>query len=64
MFGLYDYHDLGLTGPLEFNADVFDETTAGRLVDLFYRIIDAVTADPDVRLSQLPRLEPLEETIG
>ncbi len=61
MFGLYDYHDLGLTGPLEYNADVFDETTAGRLVDLFYRVIDAVTADPGVRLSQLPRLEPLEE---
>ncbi len=61
MFGLYDYHDLGLTGPLEYNADVFDAATAGRLVDLFYRVIDAVTADPDLHLSQLPRLECLEE---
>ena len=59
MFGLYDYHDVGLTGPLEYNADVFDARTIGRLLDLFYRTIDAVTADPDVRLSRLPgREEP------
>ena len=54
MFGLYDYHDLGLTGPLEYNADIFDAATAHRLVDLFYRIIDAAAADPDLRLSELP----------
>ena len=54
MFGLYDYHDVGLAGPLEYNADVFDAPTVGRLLDLFYRLIDAVTAEPDVRLSQLP----------
>jgi hypothetical protein len=57
MFGLYDYHDLGLSGPLEYNADLFEAATIGRLLDLFYRTIDAVTADPDVLLSQLPRLE-------
>jgi hypothetical protein len=54
MFGLYDYHDIGLAGPLEYNADVFDAATAGRLLELFYRTIDAVTEDPDVRLSRLP----------
>ncbi|HEX6861533.1 MAG TPA: condensation domain-containing protein [Thermoanaerobaculia bacterium] len=53
MFGLYDYHDVGLAGPLEYNADIFDAETVGRLLELFYRTIDAVTADPDVRLSQL-----------
>jgi len=53
MFGLYDYHDVGLAGPLEYNADVFDADTVGRLLERFYRTIDAVTADPDVRLSQL-----------
>ena len=57
MFGLYDYHDAGLCGPLEYNADVFDPPTAGRLLELFYRLIDAVTADPDVRLSSLPTFE-------
>ncbi len=56
MFGLYDYHDVGLTGPLEYNADVFDAPAVGRLLELFYRMIDAVTADPDAHLSQLPTL--------
>jgi condensation domain-containing protein len=54
MFGLYDYHDVGLAGPLEYNADVFDARSIGRLLELFYRLIDGVTADPDVRLSALP----------
>jgi hypothetical protein len=54
MLGLYDYHDVGLAGPLEYNADVFDAPTVGGLLELFYRIIDAVTADPDARLSRLP----------
>jgi len=56
MFGLYDYHDVGLTGPLEYNADLFDGATIGRILDLFYRTLDAVTADPQVRLSALPEL--------
>ena len=57
MFGLYDYHDVGLAGPLEYNADVFDPGTIGRLLELFYRMIDAVTANPDLRLSELPTCE-------
>jgi hypothetical protein len=57
MFGLYDYHDAGLTGPLEYNADVFDAPAVGRLLELFYRLLDAVTAEPDARLSDLPHLE-------
>ncbi|HEV8580078.1 MAG TPA: condensation domain-containing protein [Thermoanaerobaculia bacterium] len=56
MFGLYDYHDVGLSGPLEYNADIFDAPTVGRLLELFYRLIDAVTADPEISLSQLPSL--------
>jgi hypothetical protein len=57
MFGLYDYHDVGLSGPLEYNADIFDAPTIGQLLELFYRVIDAVTADPEVRLSGLPTFE-------
>jgi hypothetical protein len=57
MFGLYDYHDLGLVGPLEYNADIFDAHTVGRLVELFYRTIDAVTTDPELRLAELPTFE-------
>ena len=56
MFGLYDYHDEGLTGPLEYNADIFDAPTVGRFLDLFYRLIDAATADPDAPISRLPGL--------
>jgi hypothetical protein len=64
MFGLYDYHDEGLTGPLEYNADVFEAATVERLLDLFYRLIDAATADPDAPISRLPRWEEMEEGIG
>ena len=53
MFGLYDYHDVGLSGPLEYNADVFDAETVGRLLERFYLAIDTVTADPERRLSQI-----------
>ena len=53
MFGLYDYHDAGLSGPLEYNADVFDPETVGGLLERFYRTIDAVTADPEILLSRL-----------
>ena len=54
MFAVYDYHDVGLSGPFEYNADIFEPATAERLLELFYRVIDAVTADPDLHLSQLP----------
>lgn len=53
MFGLYDYHDVGLSGPLEYNADVFDPEAVGGLLERFYRTIDAVTADPEILLSRL-----------
>ena len=70
MFGLYDLRDEGLSGPLEYNADIFDATTIGRLLELFYRLLDAVTGNPGLRLSQLPafgdvaRLQVLAELDG
>jgi acyl carrier protein len=63
MFAVYDYHDVGLSGPFEYNADVFEPATAERLLELFYQVIDAATADPDVRLSQLPALHAAEEVL-
>ena len=54
MFAVYDYHDVGLSGPFEYNADIFEPATAARLLELFYELIDAVTADPDIHLSLLP----------
>jgi hypothetical protein len=59
MFGLYDYHDAGLSGPLEYNADIFDAPAVGRLLELFYRMLDAVTAGPDARVAALPSFEDL-----
>jgi hypothetical protein len=57
MFGLYDYHDEGLSGPLEYNADLFEEATVGGFLELFYRLIDAMTAEPEVRLSEVARAD-------
>ncbi len=57
MFGLYNYDDLGFSGPVEFNADILDRATVARWLALFQRLLDRATADPDVRLSQLPALE-------
>jgi hypothetical protein len=54
MLGVYDYPDAGFTGPLEYNADIFDPTTVGRLVELFYRLLEAAGADPDTPLLALP----------
>ena len=54
MFGLYDFHDVGLAGPVEYNADIFEPETIHRLMALFYRTVEAVGANPDLRLSELP----------
>lgn len=54
MFGLYDFHDVGLAGPVEYNADIFEPDTIRRLLDVFYRTVEAVGANPDLRLSELP----------
>jgi hypothetical protein len=56
LFGLYNYEDLGFSGSVEFNADVLDEATVERWLALFRRILDQVTAEPEIRLSRLPSL--------
>ncbi len=56
MFGLYDYEDVGFSGPVELNADILDRPTVERWLGLLRLILDRVTADPDVRLSGLPSL--------
>ncbi|HYG65716.1 MAG TPA: amino acid adenylation domain-containing protein, partial [Thermoanaerobaculia bacterium] len=53
MIALYEFeHAIG--GPLEYNADVFDATTAGRMLDLLYCTTEAAVKDPGARLSELP----------
>ncbi|HEY0411251.1 MAG TPA: condensation domain-containing protein, partial [Candidatus Dormibacteraeota bacterium] len=61
LFGLYDFDDLGFSGSVEFNADILGEATVERWLALFRRILDRVTADPEIRLSRLPSLAEMPE---
>ncbi|MFL6199847.1 MAG: amino acid adenylation domain-containing protein [Thermoanaerobaculia bacterium] len=55
MLTLFDYPD-GLAGSLEYDADLFDATTARRLAELLFLQIETAAVDPEVRLSALPAL--------
>ncbi|MET0621647.1 MAG: amino acid adenylation domain-containing protein [Pyrinomonadaceae bacterium] len=46
----------GLLCGLEYNTDLFDAATVGRMLRHFAVLLDAATADPTVRLSRLPLL--------
>ncbi|HEX4965506.1 MAG TPA: amino acid adenylation domain-containing protein [Thermoanaerobaculia bacterium] len=47
-------------GSLEFNRDLFDDATAGRLVERFATLLAGAAATPDARLSELPLLPVAE----
>ncbi|HYG64562.1 MAG TPA: condensation domain-containing protein, partial [Thermoanaerobaculia bacterium] len=55
MFGVYEQEDT-IQGPIEYDADLFDHSTAERLIEVFVRMGEAVISDPTIRLSQLPTL--------
>ncbi len=42
------------TGPLEYNADLFDRATAVRMAEMLSAMLAAAAADPEVRLADLP----------
>jgi amino acid adenylation domain-containing protein/non-ribosomal peptide synthase protein (TIGR01720 family) len=46
----------GLDGLIEYNTDLYDRATADRLLGHFRCLLDAVAADPGLRLSELPLL--------
>jgi hypothetical protein len=54
LFGLYNDEEAGLTGSVEYNADILDGATVERWLRLLRRILERVTEEPEVRLSQLP----------
>jgi hypothetical protein len=59
MFGLYDT-PMGIFGPVEYDYSLFDFSSIARLMGLFYRLLEAVGEDPDLRLSQLPTFASVE----
>ena len=50
----------GIAGLLEYNRDLFDPSTAARLLSAFARLVEAVPRDPERRVSELPVLSAIE----
>ncbi|MGV0646734.1 amino acid adenylation domain-containing protein, partial [Mycolicibacterium sp. XJ2546] len=50
----------GIAGAVEFRADVFDTDTVEGLVERWQRVLAAMTADPDRRLSSIDLLDEAE----
>ena len=48
--------DGSMTGALEYSTSLFDESTVRRLADHFVRVLETVTADPAIRLSEIDML--------
>jgi amino acid adenylation domain-containing protein len=51
----------GLQGAVQYNADLFDRTTIVQMIAHLRNLLEAITADPGQRLSDLPMLS-VEET--
>ena len=47
----------GVINRLEYNPDMFDADTVKRMLRHYQSILDAVVADPELRISELPLLE-------
>ncbi len=50
----------GLHGHFEYNTDLFDEATIERLFRHFQSVLEAMVAQPDTRVHDLPLLSPEE----
>jgi amino acid adenylation domain-containing protein/FkbM family methyltransferase len=50
----------GLSGALEYRADLFDPSTAERMAGHLVRLLEAVAADPDARLWDVDLLDEAE----
>jgi amino acid adenylation domain-containing protein len=50
----------GITGEIEYNTDLFDESTVVSLAERLVRLLTAVVADPDQPIGRLDLLEPVE----
>ncbi|AFY44054.1 non-ribosomal peptide synthetase [Nostoc sp. PCC 7107] len=52
--------EAGLVGALEYNTDLFHDTTINRIVEHLQTLLQGIVTNPDVRLSELPLLTELE----
>ncbi len=50
----------GFSGYLQYSTDLFDGTTAGRLLERFRALLEGVVASPESRLSELPAMAAAE----
>ena len=50
----------GLTARVEYNTDLFEAATVQRLLGHFRTVLQAIVANPQLRLSELPLLTPAE----
>ena len=48
--------DDGIRGTMEYNTDLFDHATVTRMLDHLEVVMDALTSEPDRRLSSLSLL--------
>lgn len=51
-----------LSAALQYNSDLFDESTIVRMVGHFQILLESIVADPDAELADLPMLMVAEET--
>ncbi|QLE48410.1 amino acid adenylation domain-containing protein [Nostoc sp. C057] len=51
----------GLFGWWEYNTDLFDSSTIERMTGHFLTLLEAIVANPNERISQLPMLTPSEQ---
>ena len=49
-----------LNGYFQYSTDLFDAETISRMAEHFQTLLEAIVANPDVRIGQLPLLAPLE----
>src|SRR5690606_11786375 len=50
----------GLVGGFEYSTDLFDAGTIGQLARHFTAVLEAVVAQPELRISEVPLLSPAE----
>jgi amino acid adenylation domain-containing protein len=53
----------GLQGSIDYNTDLFDETTIARMVEHLIALLDQITANPDVRITNVELMREAERRL-